>query len=169
MKCQVLHTMWCNTSGEAAEESWNWSPIACERVNALGQEVVEALFSDTIQSFLNRRTAPFFITLSRSGLKGLEVHSPSIGGGGGGEANMSWIRVIGQSSPQLLTRIEGGSVLLLPLFFMRLNETSTRDVTGQRYEPPLLHGQTPWALFVVKHFYNIACWAYCTTHPSTSR
>ena len=25
MKSQVLHTVWCNTSGEAAGEIWNWS------------------------------------------------------------------------------------------------------------------------------------------------
>ena len=25
MKSQVLHTVWCNISGEAAEESWCWS------------------------------------------------------------------------------------------------------------------------------------------------
>ena len=25
MKGQVLHTVWCNISGEAAEEIWHWS------------------------------------------------------------------------------------------------------------------------------------------------
>ena len=25
MKCQVLHTVWCNISGETAGEIWNWS------------------------------------------------------------------------------------------------------------------------------------------------
>ena len=25
MKSQILHTVWCNSSGEAAGEIWNWS------------------------------------------------------------------------------------------------------------------------------------------------
>ena len=27
MRSQVLHTVWCNTSGEAAGEIWNWSQM----------------------------------------------------------------------------------------------------------------------------------------------
>ena len=27
MKSQILHTVWYNIFGEAAEEIWNWSPL----------------------------------------------------------------------------------------------------------------------------------------------
>ena len=30
MKSQVLHTVWCNISGEAAGEIWNWSPLGAK-------------------------------------------------------------------------------------------------------------------------------------------
>ena len=31
MKSQVLHTVWCNIPGEAAEEIRNWSPLGSEK------------------------------------------------------------------------------------------------------------------------------------------
>ena len=39
MKSQVLHTVWCNVSGEAAGEIWNWS--------VLGVKGLKAVFSVT--------------------------------------------------------------------------------------------------------------------------
>ena len=35
MKSQVLHTVWCNISGEAAGEIWNWSLFGMKGLNAL--------------------------------------------------------------------------------------------------------------------------------------
>ena len=33
MKSKVLHTVWCNISGEAAGEIWQWSLSGSEIVN----------------------------------------------------------------------------------------------------------------------------------------
>ena len=33
MKSQVLHTAWCNVSGEAAGEIWNWSLLRVKALN----------------------------------------------------------------------------------------------------------------------------------------
>ena len=33
MKSQVLHTVWCNISAEAAGEIWNWSLLGVKRLN----------------------------------------------------------------------------------------------------------------------------------------
>ena len=43
MKSHVLHTVWCNISGEAAGGIWNWS-LLWIRLMARGTYVVEVLF-----------------------------------------------------------------------------------------------------------------------------
>ena len=35
MKSQVLHTVWCNISGEAAGEIWNWSLLGVKGLTAI--------------------------------------------------------------------------------------------------------------------------------------
>ena len=35
MKSQVLHAVWCNISGEAAREIWNWSLLGIEGFSSL--------------------------------------------------------------------------------------------------------------------------------------
>ena len=54
MKSQVLHTVWCNISGEAAGEIWNWSYLG---VKGLTRSTTECTKTDLTrkQSFGNRR------------------------------------------------------------------------------------------------------------------
>ena len=42
MKSQVLHTVWCNISGEAAGELWNWSPLGVKGLNLAHLEWVRS-------------------------------------------------------------------------------------------------------------------------------
>ena len=40
MKSQVLHTVWCNISGEAAGEIWNWSLLGVKKVKTFKNALI---------------------------------------------------------------------------------------------------------------------------------
>ena len=69
MESQILHTVWCNTFGEAAGETWNWSLLGVERGHSgawwgnpapceLSQRGVHPLSKHSNQRKIVHRTIP---------------------------------------------------------------------------------------------------------------
>ena len=68
MKSQVLHTVWCSISGEAAGEIWNWALLGVKglKVESVTSELVSVIQIASRISTLSRlsffmRIALFFI------------------------------------------------------------------------------------------------------------
>ena len=93
MKSQVLHTVWCNISGEAAREIWNWSLLG-GRLNL--EHIVDEICSICTIQLIQAADPTCFLFLSFSGYPCITPNS-SIGQW---QLPVPWKqRILGDSKP----------------------------------------------------------------------
>ena len=63
MKNQVLHTVWCNISAEAAGEIWDWSLLGSERANRGVVKLFSSIFEPAIRMNSYKNRAGRFVQL----------------------------------------------------------------------------------------------------------